>query len=252
VPATVVFAANVAASSGFTMPTLTISGPAQAFADNPRAARPITDRKTLARFHGLASEQACANVFDDPALDKLGLSGGRLRFVLDDEAPALQITTAFRVSRRLTEAETRRLVEATRAQWSDGCGSGSFENFHGTVLSTALAMALLNAGESKEGIGEYFVDAFPLSADEETRVEFSKADAEKTDLDYLREAAAMGEPQAQFQLARQLEQGDGVKKNERLAFEHYQRAADQNHPLALTFLGLCFQRGTGTPPDLKR
>jgi hypothetical protein len=234
------------------MPTLIISGPAQAFAKNPRGSKPITDRETLARFHGLASEQACADIFDDPALNKLGLSGGRLRFVFDDKTPALRITTAFRVPRRLTDEQTQRLVEATKAQWSDGCGSGSFENFHGTVLSTALAMAILNSGESEQSIGEYFVDAFPLFDDEETRVEFLKMDAEKTDLDFLQEAAALGEPQAQFQLARQLEEGDDIKKNERLAFENYQKAADQGHLLALTFLGLCFQRGTGTAQDLKQ
>lgn len=235
------------------MPTITLSGPAQAFAKNPRASKPITDRKTLARFHGLASEQACADIFDDPPLKKLCLSGGRLRFVLDEKVPALRIVTAFHVPRPLNEDETQLLVEATKAQWSDGCGSGSFENFYGTVLSTALAMALLNAGESKENIGEYFVDAFPMSAEEEeTRIEFLKADVEKTDLDYLQEAVALGEPQAQFQLARQLEEGDGVAKNERLAFDLYRKAADQGHLLALTFLGINLLRGSGTPQDLKR
>ncbi len=235
------------------MPTIVIFGPAQAFADNPRASRPIMDRKTLARFHGLASEQACADLFDEPPLSKIGFSGGRLRFVVDKETSVLRISTAYHVPRRLSEEETQLLVEATRAQWSDGCGSGSFESFHGTVLSTALAMALLNSGESKENIGEYFVDAFPmLTDDEETRVEFLTTDAEKTDLDYLKEAAALGEPQAQFQLARQLQDGEDIKKNERLAFEYYQKAADQGHLLSLTFLGLCFQRGTGTGQDLKR
>jgi TPR repeat protein len=236
------------------MPTITISGPAQAFADNPRASEPIADRKTLMRFHGLASEQACADLLDEPPLDQIGLAGGRLRFVLDRKTPALRITTAYRVPRRLTKEETQLLVEATRAQWSDGCGSGSFENFYGTVLSTALAMALLNSGQAEEDIGDHFVDAFPLFADdEETHVEFSEADdGEKTDLEYLQEAAGWGEPQAQFQLARLLEDGESVKKDERQAFANYQKAADQGHLVALTFVGLCLQRGTGTAPDIKR
>jgi TPR repeat protein len=234
------------------MPTIVISGPAQAFANNPRATKPITDRKTLTRFHGLVSEEACADLFDEPPLNSLGLSGGRLRFVLDDERPALRILTAYHVPRPLTEEQMQLLVEATKAQWSDGSGSGSFDNFHGTVLSTALAMALLNAGESKENIGEYFVDAYPMFDDEQTRVEFLEADAEKTDLDYLQEAAALGESQAQFQLARQLQDGDGVEQNQRLAFENYQKAADQGHLLALTLLGLCFERGTGTAADAER
>lgn len=130
------------------MPTIIISGPAQAFAKNPRASKPITNRKTLARFHGLASEEGCADLFDEPPLKNLGLAGGRLRFVLDNKGARLRIVTAYRLPRRLTDEETELLVAATKAQWSDGCGSGCFENFHGTVLSTALAMAILNAGQS--------------------------------------------------------------------------------------------------------
>ena len=235
------------------MAMLIISGPAHAFAKNPRSSKPINDRITLARFHGLASEEGCADIFDDKDLNKLGLSGGRLRFVLDEKRPALRIVTAFHVSRRLTDEESQRVVEATKAQWSDGCGSGSFENFHGTVLSTAHAIALLNSGESKNNIGEYFVDAYPQFAeDEETRVEFSETGVEKTDLDFLQEAAELGEPHAQFELARQLQDGQDIKKNERLAFQYYQKAAEQGHELALTFLGLCFQNGTGTPQALER
>lgn len=233
------------------MPTLTISGPAQAFAGNPRNSEPITDRNILARFHGLVSAQACADIFDEPPLTDLGLTGGRLRFVLDDTG-ALRITTTFQVPRPLSEEETQRLLEATTTQWSDGCGSGSFKNFHGTVLSTALAMALLNSGESTDAIGDYFVDAYPLFADEEPRVEFSPTDTEKSDLDFLQEAAALGEPQAQFRLARLLATGDGIEQDDRRAFDHYQRAADQGHLFALTFLGLCLQRGTGTAQDLAR
>lgn len=66
------------------------------------------------------------------------------------------------------------------------------------------------------------------------------------------EAAELDDPEAQFQIARQLEEGDGIKKNNRRAFEHYQKAADQGHQMALAFLGVCFQRGTGTDKDLKR
>lgn len=233
------------------MPTVTISGTAQAFAKNPRAAKPITDRKTLVRFHGLVSEEACADLIGDPALKKLRLAGGRLRFVLAEGEPALRIATTYRVSRRPNETETQRLVEATQAQWSDGCGSGSFENFYGTVLSTALAMALINSGQ-KDDLGDYFVDAFPMFEDTTPRVEFSTDGVEQSDLDYLQEAVALGEPQAQFRLAQQLADGDGIKKDEKRAFELYQTAANQGHLLALTFLGLCHERGTGTPRDLAR
>ncbi len=174
------------------MPTLIISGPAQAFANDPRGSEPITDPKALVRFHGLASEEECVDAFDDRTWRKLGVSGGRLRFVFDKKTSTLRITTAFQVRRPLTEEQTQRLVEATKEQWSDGIGSGSFENFSGEVLSTALAMALQNSGDAFEDIGEYFVDAYPLSADDkETQVEFQTTDDERTDLEYLQEAAAM-------------------------------------------------------------
>ncbi len=235
------------------MPTVIISGPAQAFANDPRGSEPITDPKALVRFHGLASEEECVDAFDDRTWRKLGVSGGRLRFVFDKKTSTLRITTAFQVRRPLTEEQTQRLVEATKEQWSDGIGSGSFENFSGEVLSTALAMALQNSGDAFEDIGEYFVDAYPLSADDkETQVEFQTTDDERTDLEYLQEAAAMGEPQAQFLLGRQLEDGDDIEQDEQLAFENYQKAAEQGHLWALTFLGLCYQRGTGTAQDLSR
>jgi hypothetical protein len=236
------------------MPTVVISGPAQAFAGSPRRSDPITDRRTLAQFHGLVSQQDCIETFYDSPLSAIGLTGGHLRFVLDEETPALRITTRYQVPRRLTEEEMRLLLDATRVQWSDGSGSGSFTNFSGRVLSTSLDMAVLNTDPTRAVLGAYFVDAYPLFADDgETRVAyFELEETERTDFDYLQEAACYGNAQAQFVLARQFEAGAGVDPNEQLAFENYQRAAEQGHLLALVFLGLCFQRGIGTIQDLKR
>jgi|GEM_PF-6033353 len=235
------------------MPTIVISGLAHAFAENPRARKPISDRTTLARFHGLASEQSCVDAFDEP-LSELNLSGGQLRLVLDEKGPNLRITTSYLVPRRLSDEETELLLEATKTQWSDGIGSGSFTNCCGTVLSTALGMAILNTNPKADDLGEYFVDVYPLFADEsETRVEFHETDPpEKTDFDYLQEAAEFGNPDAQYLLARELEAGDTLEKNEPLAFENFKKAAAQGHLFALAFLGLCWQRGVGTPPDLKQ
>lgn len=235
------------------MPAIVITGPAVAYAQNPRSREPITDRRTLARFHGLRTEENLAEYLDPP-LSELGISGGHICFVLDKVKPKLRVTTAYSVPRQLTVDELAGLVEATRAQWSDGSGSGSFENSQGTVLSTALAMGILNSEPGRDDLGNCFVDAFPLFADDsETQTEFIEADVpEKSDLEYLQEAAGFGGVQAQFQLARLLEGGEGLAKNERLAFENYEQAAAQGHLPALTFLGLCCQRGTGTTVDLKR
>src|SRR5581483_8130462 len=90
----------------FLMPTIAISGPANAFARNPRSTDPITDPKVLARFHGLVSKQACADTFDEAPLKDFGIKGGRLRFVLDEASQRLRITTTFQVPRQFTEVET--------------------------------------------------------------------------------------------------------------------------------------------------
>jgi hypothetical protein len=235
------------------VPLIVISGPAQAFADNPRSRTPIEDRKTLARLHGLVSRYTCVETFDEPPLNGLGLTGGHLRFVLAENG--LRITTKYHTPRRLSEEEMRLLVEATKAQWSDGMGSGSFSNFAGTVQSAALGMAIQNSGRSPSG--KYFVDAYPLFSEEEVQVQTSddEGDSENalpSDLDYLLEAAAIGNAEAQFQLGRQYEDGEAVEQDDLLAFENYQKAADQGHLFALAFLGLCHQRGVGTGQDLAR
>jgi hypothetical protein len=236
------------------MPTLLISGPAAAFAENPRARAPIGDRRTLARLHGLRTEDNLADDLDEPPLGGLGVAGGRLCVVLDETTEKLRVTTTYRVPRRLDADGLARLVEFTKGQWSDGSGSGSFENLQGTVLSTALAMAILNSEPGRDDLGQYFVDAFPMFADDsETHVEFLEADLpEKTDLDYLQEAAGFGSAQAQFQLARLVQTGEGLARDERRAVAYHEQAAAQGHLPALTFLGLCCMRGEGTAVDLER
>ena len=235
---------------------LVISGPASAYIGNPRSNQPAADLKTLALFHGLVSEDSCVDAFDEP-LSEIGITGGRLRIVVETKTkvPTLRITTTYHLPRPLTDAEVQLLVEASRAQWSDGIGSGSFKNSHSHILSTALAMAILNAEPSRTDLGEHFVDAFPMfAADDETRVEYREADEEeKTDLHYLKEAAEFGDPNAQFMLAQRYEDGeDGVDKNARIAFELYQRSALAGNVAALTWLGFCHQKGVGTAVDPKQ
>lgn len=234
------------------MPTIVISGPAEAFAGSPRGTKPLTDRQMLAQFHGLVSEEACADTFTDPPLSHIGITGGQLRFVLENEG--LRTTSIFQVARPLTPEELDALVQATQVQWSDGIGEGSFENLVGQVLSTSLAMAILNQEPDRDDLGEFFVDPSPLFADDnDTRVQvIDSGYREKTELDYLREAADFGNVNAQFTLAQELKNGDEDQKNEKLAVEYYQKAADQGHLFALCLLGLCYQNGTGTTQDYRK
>src|SRR5262249_6615038 len=157
----------------------------------------------------------------------LGISGGRLRFLFDGAAERLRITTAYQVSRRLAEAELKVLIDATKAQWSDGIGSGSFDFHRGTIYSTALAMAVLNQDPGRKDIGGFFVDAYPLDAEDDPQVQFFEVDLpEKTDFDYLRESAEFGDPQAMGFMGDAYENGKGAPKDLALAVDWYRRGAD--------------------------
>lgn len=93
----------------------------------------------------MASEAECTDAFDEPPLNDLDIKGGKLRFVFDPIRSALRISTTYHVPRKLKKEELDALVEATTTQWSDGIGSGSFENFHGEVpLCSCCAFLLLS------------------------------------------------------------------------------------------------------------
>jgi hypothetical protein len=232
------------------MSTTVISGPANVFAKSPRATDPIGDGKLLARFHGLGSKQACAETFDEPPLKNLGISGGRLRFLFDGAAQRLRITTAYHVPRRLTEAELKVLIDATKAQWSDGIGSGSFDFSRGTIYSTALAMALLNQKPGRTDIGGFFVDAYPLDAEDDPQVQFFEGDqSEKTDVDYLKESADFGDPEAMGFMGDAYENGKGVPKDLAQAASWYHRGADSGDVPCQAQLGECYELGKGVDVD---
>ncbi|NBZ88808.1 caspase family protein [Stagnihabitans tardus] len=72
----------------------------------------------------------------------------------------------------------------------------------------------------------------------------------KLALDYMTRAAAAGEAEAEFELAKIYEQGLGVPPDPKRALELYQAAADQGFADALNDLGfLYFQGGLGLVPD---
>jgi len=62
---------------------------------------------------------------------------------------------------------------------------------------------------------------------------------------YAKQAAAQGNPHAQFDLGVMYLQGNGVVKNERLAFNYFHKAARQNYAEAKFQMGLCFLEGRG-------
>jgi len=62
---------------------------------------------------------------------------------------------------------------------------------------------------------------------------------------YAKRAAAQGNPRAQFDLAIMYLQGNGVVKNERVAFNYFHKAARKNHVEAKFQMGLSFAQGRG-------
>lgn len=71
------------------------------------------------------------------------------------------------------------------------------------------------------------------------------------DLGGLRQAAAQGSAQAQFELGRLYESGLGVPKSHRKAMEYWKLAAEQNHALAQYGLGWLYFYGEGVMTDFR-
>ena len=236
------------------MPKIVISGIAHAYADDPGSDEPITDNDALALLHGLCSSEVCSEYFEEPELINLGIDGGRLRFVHDKDSSSLRITTSYNVPRELSDEEQKLLIEATEAQWSDGLGSGSFQNHRGEVLSASLAVAILNSDPSiAEDMGDLFVEASPYIEDSDIQIEFiADGNADDDLINDIVTAAESGEASAQVELGRLHETGDGVEQNEQLAFEMYSRAAEQGDVVGKTLLGYCFIRGYGAEKDYTR
>jgi hypothetical protein len=116
---------------------ISISGHAAAFNDNDVE---ITTATTLRELAGVKSDDSCVDYLDE-ALAEIGLVGGHLEFVYDEESNRLRILTVYHSPRKLNQKELQQLVEETQAQWSDGIGESDF------------------------GVDGVHLDAFPILAD---------------------------------------------------------------------------------------
>lgn len=150
---------------------------------------------------------------------------------------------------KLDKDTTKKLVEFTAAQWSDGIGSGSFQDCDKEVLSTTLAMAILNTNPSKSDLGLYFVDAFPFNAGEPEVVWGESEHFDESLIADLKKKAATGNASAQLELAKKLLNGKGVPNDPHQAFALLEKSAEQNNPAAITQLAICYLQGKGTTAD---
>lgn len=71
----------------------------------------------------------------------------------------------------------------------------------------------------------------------------------KQGLEPLRQAAELGQPEAQFNLGVLCREGVGVKKSDSLALLWFRRSAEQGFVDAQYTLGQSYLKGTGTPVD---
>ena len=75
-----------------------------------------------------------------------------------------------------------------------------------------------------------------------------KKDQEKTVQRY-REAAEQGDAEAQYNLGKCYDNGDGVKEDKKEAAKWYRKAAEQGDAEAQYNLGCCYDNGDGVKED---
>ena len=67
----------------------------------------------------------------------------------------------------------------------------------------------------------------------------------------LQERAERGEPDAQYELGRRYDEGDGMARDGEKAVYWYRKAAEQNHMEAQNNLGVCYEDGVGVRQDFQ-
>jgi hypothetical protein len=82
---------------------------------------------------------------------------------------------------------------------------------------------------------------FPLAAQQ------NKTDQKP--IEAIKAKAEAGDAEAQFQLGRRYDHGEGVAKDFVEAVKWYRKAAEQNHPRAQYNLAICYGVGDGVPKD---
>ena len=69
----------------------------------------------------------------------------------------------------------------------------------------------------------------------------------------LRKAAVKGDPEAQYEYGRRLLTGQkGAIHSSRLAFKWFSKAASNQHPKAMSAMGLCYERGLGVQRSVSK
>ncbi|WP_157368870.1 tetratricopeptide repeat protein [Zavarzinella formosa] len=118
----------------------------------------------------------------------------------------------------------------------------------GRTLKFVIEFFFVNRNKSEEPILEKLGEL--AESLEENKVDYAKALKHPTQADYpdvesLRRSAENEDSAAQLELARRLEQGEGIEQDEAEAYRWTKKAAKHGHPDAKLGLGLCYSNGTG-------
>ncbi|MBX3419397.1 MAG: sel1 repeat family protein [Pirellulaceae bacterium] len=210
--------------------------------------KPITDPATLQRLHCLASSESCLDYIDigEGDLDEVLIDGGVLRFDYNPELNLFRITTAYDVSRRLTEEEEQHLVAETLSQWNEGVGCNDFGNCHDSVLALPLAQAIMDEHGDEAEFGTVFVDLTDIN--EPSQVQVSYFDDETSDDAFVKDLKtqiANNNPVAMVGMGQRFLDSQGDEQHDAKAYKLFTQAADMNHPLGMVMVGRCLQVGVG-------
>ncbi|MFO0922601.1 MAG: tetratricopeptide repeat protein [Pirellulales bacterium] len=203
-------------------------------------------------LHGMFSEDSCLEEVDEDLLDPSILGGGQVRLV-HDEATGLWATTAYQMTQRPDATLVQQLKELTLRAWQGDVGQGPFMSFRGHVLSKSLYLEAQQFFDEESDLGELCIEIpEELTVDDLTTEWFENGEPIDLLIQDLEQGVAEGDPEAQFELGRTYDEGDGVEIDLTRAAELYRQAADQHHPLAATFLGIAYQSGRGVETDLEK
>lgn len=117
----------------------------------------------------------------------------------------------------------------------------------GTEVNKTLGVRYLTLAAEKGSVGsQYTLGMIYLSGDPPVQQDYEKA------AKWLQQATGDGLPQAHYALATMYEKGQGVRKSEAVAFEHYMTAAELGFEPAEIKVASAIAFGIGTTSDPKR
>jgi hypothetical protein len=105
---------------------IVITGPVAVLDEDDKEIRSVV---TLRKLDGLAYDEDLCSRYLPETLGTIGITGGNIRLMFDAKAKRLHVITEYQSPRLLKEPELEALAKVTEGQWSDGIGSGCFDEY---------------------------------------------------------------------------------------------------------------------------